>query len=539
MALSREMRLLKNKWQSGGWPKRLESIEITGLRGWHGERIDFQFPIVAICGENGSGKSTILQAAAAAYNPPGHSKTPKYFASDFFPDTAWEKVEDASIKVTVREGNLSHVTSVRKPTTRWRGNPERRERAVLHVDLSRTQPVAARIGMQSIAKPGVQEINAESFDTSMNSRLCNIMGRRYTNVKMALTDADANRRVPVATVGNLTISGFHQGAGELTMIELLGFNPPKYSLLLIDEVETSLHPRSQRRLIRDLAELCREREIQVLLTTHSPYVLEELPPEARAYIFQNGEQRQTVMGVSPDFAMTMMDEELHPDRDVYVEDERAERMLREILVAKLPDAVNRCQFIRYGAASVGHALGQMVANKRFPRPSLVFVDGDQEAKEGCIKLPGGDAPERVVFECLKEKRWGRLHERINRRYGDVADNCARAMSGPNHHEWIKEAADKLVVSGDVLWTLMCSEWTLGCLSEEDAALVIRPMRELLDLGDVPLPSTAARLLIEPAPTPSPAANQGALFGPSDLQPLSPRERNSPQRSPRRESDPFD
>ncbi len=508
MAMSREMRLLKNKWQSGGWPKRLESIEIAGVRGWAGERIDFQFPIVAVCGENGSGKSTILQAAAASYSPPPSSTTAKYFASDFFPDTAWEEIENALIKVTVREASTSYTTSVRKPSSRWRGNPERRERAVFHVDLSRTQPVAARTGMQSIAKAGVHEVEATSFDQSTNSRLCNIMGRRYGSARMALTSADSVRRVPVLTLGDKTISGFHQGAGELTMVEFLGFNPQKYSLVLIDEVETSLHPRSQRRLIRDLAELCREREIQVLLTTHSPYILEELPPEARAYIFHDGDRRQVVMGVSPDFAMTMMDEEMHPDRDIFVEDERAEQMLREILVAKLPEAVSRCQFIRYGAASVGHALGQMVASKRFPRPSLVFVDGDQVAKEGCLNLPGGDAPERVVFEGLREKQWGRLHERINRRFVDVADHCTRAMSGQNHHEWVKGAGEKLVLGGDVLWTLMCSEWTVTCLTDEAATPTVRSVRELLELGDAPPTPAAVRLVVEPPAQPS---GQGSLF----------------------------
>jgi len=68
MALSAEMRRLQNKWlTASGWPKRLEWLEIGGVRGWTGQRIDFQFPIVALVGENGSGKSTVLQAAAAVY----------------------------------------------------------------------------------------------------------------------------------------------------------------------------------------------------------------------------------------------------------------------------------------------------------------------------------------------------------------------------------------------------------------------------------------------------------------------------------------
>ncbi|HDU5257593.1 TPA: AAA family ATPase, partial [Klebsiella pneumoniae subsp. pneumoniae] len=56
------MRKLINKWKTGNsWPKRLEWLEIQGIRGWTGQRVDLQFPIVALVGENGSGKSTVLQ----------------------------------------------------------------------------------------------------------------------------------------------------------------------------------------------------------------------------------------------------------------------------------------------------------------------------------------------------------------------------------------------------------------------------------------------------------------------------------------------
>src|SRR5829696_1047812 len=115
-------------------------MEISGLRGWAGHRIEFKFPIVAIVGENGSGKSTILQAAAASYRSPGRSKRMK-FASDFFPDTPWDQIRDARITYSVREGSSSVQDSVRKPDKRWRGNPVRRERRIYYIDLSRIQPL--------------------------------------------------------------------------------------------------------------------------------------------------------------------------------------------------------------------------------------------------------------------------------------------------------------------------------------------------------------------------------------------------------------
>ena len=368
--------------------------------------------------------------------------------------------QKASIRVSVREGDRSTISSVRKPTTRWRGNPERPVRNVEYIDLTRLQPVVSRVGYQRLAKSFVKETEATAFDPSATVRLSEIMGRRYLDAKMALTDADPIRRVPVVTLGEHSISGYHQGAGELTVAELLQIDPPQYSLVLIDEIETSLHPRSQRRLVRDLAEMCRLRDLQVILTTHSPYVLAELPPDARGYIFQSG-GRRIVHGVSPDFALTMMDEEPHPECDLFVEDLRAQEMLREILVAQARHAVVRCQFIRYGASSVGKALGEMVQAKRFPRPSLVFVDGDQPKLTGCIRLPGEDAPERVVFDALMKTGWGGLAQRTGRNHSEVADACIRAMATDDHHEWVSQVANRLVLGSDVLWTLMCQEWASG------------------------------------------------------------------------------
>jgi predicted ATPase len=273
------MRLLQNKWNSSqGWPKRLDAIEIHGIRGWKGQRINFtDFPIIALVGENGAGKSTVLQAAASIYR--GAVK-PMKFASAFFPDTPWELVEKAQIKWWVREGGQMRDGSIRKESSRWRGNPDRRERHVENIDLSRIQPVSSRVGYFRLAKPQHKEVSADSFDRDRLSRLSNIMGRSYEIASMSLTDFDSTRLVPVIKHHGVRYSGFHGGAGETTMVELLKSDIPKYSLVVIDEIETSLHPRSQRRLIRDLAEICRVREVQIILSTHSPYILDELPESA-------------------------------------------------------------------------------------------------------------------------------------------------------------------------------------------------------------------------------------------------------------------
>src|SRR5262245_44561050 len=97
MPLSTEMRRLHNKWRTqSSWPKRLEWLEIHGIRGWTGQRLDFGFPITALVGENGSGKSTVLQAAAAVYKSTDNRGD--RYASDFFPDTPFERIKGATIR---------------------------------------------------------------------------------------------------------------------------------------------------------------------------------------------------------------------------------------------------------------------------------------------------------------------------------------------------------------------------------------------------------------------------------------------------------
>ena len=465
MAMSNEIRLLDRKWSGKtGWPKRLEWIEIERIRGWQGQRVEFAFPIVAIVGENGSGKSTVLQAAACVYLDEDGKET--RFASAFFPDTAWDTIRSAQIRYGYTEGDNHRSGRIRKPTTRWLGNVERPKRRTRYVDLSRIQPVSARVGYAKIAKTIHQEASANAFGVAQVQRLSEVMGREYDSAKMALSSIDDRREIVVISKGGMAYSGFHQGSGETTVAELLQVDLPKNGLVLIDEIESSLHPRAQRRLIRDLAAKCREREVQIILTTHSPYVLEELPLAARIYILETQNSKKIISGVSPQFAMTQMDDDPHPECELYVEDEAARILLSEILAAHAKELFPRCSIIPFGASSVGNALGQMVEGGRFPRPTCVFLDGDNAPAPGCVLLPGGDAPERVVFGALRERKWSELWMRIGRDVAWVTDACNTAMTFGDHHEWTRSAATNLLCGGDVLWQAMCAEWAKSIKKED-------------------------------------------------------------------------
>ena len=52
------------------------------------------------------------------------------------------------------------------------------------------------------------------------------------------------------------------------------------NLVLIDDIEQGLHPKAQRELIAQLRKILEQRpELQIALTSHSPYIVDELEPE--------------------------------------------------------------------------------------------------------------------------------------------------------------------------------------------------------------------------------------------------------------------
>ena len=192
--------------------------------------------------------------------------------------------------------------------------------------------------------------------------------------------------------------------------------------------------------------------------------------------------KTAVVGVSPEFAMTRMDDEQHPECDLYVEDNRAATLVSEMLVASDRDLLSRSKLIPYGAASVGTALGIMANQNRFPRPSLIFLDGDQAAAPGCILLPGDDAPERVVYKALQAANWPGVSERIARGPAETIDALNNAMALANHHDWVQFSADRLTLGGDILWQALASSWATKCAGADQLQTIAQLVRDALNAG---------------------------------------------------------
>jgi predicted ATPase len=476
-----EVDTIRSQFHAGQWPQFLEMVSIDGLRGWTGQSVQFNFPVVAIVGENGSGKSTLLKAATCVYDQ--EKKDKKFFPSAFFVDTHWDAISGVNFVYRVKRGQNIDSFRVSKPTKRWRDPDNPPKRNVYLLDISRTLPLDASVGYAKIARLAAAEIESNEIDDEFRARLSHVLGRTYQKARFATSDVDARRQVGLLQREWGEVSQFHQGAGEDATLDLFRTlqNVPQNALLVIDEVEASLHPRAQRRLIRFLLWLSRIKRVQIILSTHSPYVLEELPQEARVLLLPGPQGLSVVYGVSPAFALSRIDDEVYPDAYIFVEDRNAAIWLREILASspETSEILRRIEINPVGPSNVVEMLGGLGRDGKLPYKSLAITDGDHP-HGNCLKLPGDAAPERVVFNDLKARNWASLSDRFGIGAGTLFTALDDASLEPDHHKWPAMVGDQVSKSATSVWEILCTEWSKVCLDgkfrQELASAVLAAMQ---------------------------------------------------------------
>jgi predicted ATPase len=79
------------------------------------------------------------------------------------------------------------------------------------------------------------------------------------------------------------------GTGVLQAIQILSYvNLYRPQILILDEPDAHLHPSNQRKLAKILLELTEERDLQILLSTHSRHLIDELSDFGKMHWVQNG-----------------------------------------------------------------------------------------------------------------------------------------------------------------------------------------------------------------------------------------------------------
>jgi len=365
------------------------------LRGINTLDISFNFPITAIAGKNGSGKSTILALACCAYhNSKKGFKQPKrkttyYTFSDFFVQHK-EEIPPQGIEIRYRIAHdkwrksatfpdgkgLGYQARKKKKGGKWSDYANRVHKNVVFLGIERIVPHAERSQSRSYSR-AFQESVPEGWETKVKDIVGSILGKSYDQF-IRLEHSKYN--LPLVRIGDLVYSGFNMGAGENALFEIFSviYSCGSGSLIVIDEIELGLHAEAQKKFIAKLKDACGEKCVQVICTTHSREIFECLPDDARFFVESINNKTRITESISADFAFAKLGAAHGKELDIFVEDDVA----KSILLSALP-AETRTRVTVTVIGSAPAIARQLAAAyiKGEERPCLAVFDGDQEAKE--------------------------------------------------------------------------------------------------------------------------------------------------------------
>lgn len=255
-----------------------------------------------------------------------------------------------------------------------------------------------------------------------------ILGIQYTQISRTRRN---NKDYYHATVQDgANYFSISMGAGEQRVLRLLEVieKVENYSLVIIDEIDLTLHNAALMRLINYLVEKGRSRHIQFIFSSHSEALTKRKDINVR-HLFQTPEKTLCFNESNPECMECMTGEILRPI-EIYVEDILAKTIVAQ--VAKELGISKRVVIKQYGsctnafvASSGMHMLGQSLDHKLF------VLDGDacrtEEEREKQLKkyysgtepdkeqkrdevlrhisqldLPDGELPEKYINHILRE-----------------------------------------------------------------------------------------------------------------------------------------
>lgn len=384
----------------------LPKLVMKKLRGFKDEPVSFDFPVTAIIGPNGGGKTTVLGAAACAYKV---MVPRRFFAKSGVYD---DSMQDWSIEYEIVDKNLSQRDSVRRTASfknaRW--NREAPERPTLLFGVSRTVPANEKSEMLRMASGtfAVPEANIETLTVAVADAVSRILGKDVTKFRTLKRDSRGNVHLLTGnTNAGTQYSEFHFGAGESSIIRMVMEieSAPDSSLILIEEIENGLHPVATIRLVEYLILAAERKRIQVIFTTHSDEALLPLPSKA-VWVAMQDKLFQGKLDIASLRAITGT---IVKAAAVFVEDNFAKIWVEAMLRARHSSMIDHVEV--HAMAGDGIAVSANKHHNDNPATSfssVCIIDGDSsqgESKEnGVYRLPGG-MPEEAVFSDVMAA-WG-------------------------------------------------------------------------------------------------------------------------------------
>jgi predicted ATPase len=399
-----QINALLEKVEKKSYGKYVHKVILQKLRGFRGETVIFDFPVTAIVGPNGGGKTTILGAAACIYQ---EVKPRQFFAKSGKFDQSmadWSVEYELVDRVKNAKDAFKKTVSFRR--SKWDRGALNREVVVFGV--ARTVPANERAELRKCASSSFQidDKRIQKLQKEVATAVGRILGKDVSEFSHASVDSRGRVTLLAGSAGGVRYSEFHFGAGESSVIRMVMKieQLAENSLILIEEIENGLHPIATVRMVEYLIDVAQRKRSQAIFTTHSNDALLPLPPKAIWAAINN----KIVQGKLDIRALRAITGQIDAKLVIFVEDEFANTWMSAALRAYGGVAVDLIEI--HAMMGDGMAVTINRNHNLDPSakhlPSVCFIDGDSQQKESntdrVYRLPG-QTPESHVYDTVLDK----------------------------------------------------------------------------------------------------------------------------------------
>lgn len=442
----------------------LKSIQVNQFRGLENLEINFGTKISIICGKNGTAKSTILGLVAQIFSYDTNYQTGKKiqflgksgeyedyrtitgkpytsrfrehfrFSKKFDLPGSMDcdyKIYDAMLGKDINSLSLTMTnpsdrdfrTVVRGniPTEHSTNTSRNVTHPIIYLSLKRLIPLAERAKYDSKDVEYLNN-NKEEF-IKLSSK---ILGKRSNNNYTATSGTLESAVAHSDKYDHESVSVGEDNCGQI-VLALMSFkklseelkSAYKGGILLIDEVDAGLFPAAQKNLLEVIQSYAEKYNIQTIMTSHSPLIIEEVKKLSE---FPKQKNKFKVIYLSNAYGKTKLCEDYSwqqiladlkietliednknklPPINVYFEDKEASSFFNALVTSRRYTFLNKFDDINNGS---NFYISLM--NKKIPEfcfKSLVVFDADVQKADkykNAIKLPGALPPDQLMFDFL-------------------------------------------------------------------------------------------------------------------------------------------
>lgn len=212
-----------------------------------------------------------------------------------------------------------------------------------------------------------------------------ILNKHYSEITIIdhsfYSSSPARTIVVTETTGNGSTKNYSEafaGSGEFAVITLVHFISvaEHHELILLDEPEVSIHPEAQKLVLSFLKESAESKKLQIVIATHSPYLVQDLPKEAIKILYTNSQGKVEVRNSSYPIEAFYRIGALNRKIKVVVEDRCAEAVLKNAFIRQ--EIENLFEFIVPPFGAEGILTKDTVTSYFCHDTDIIFcLDGDQ------------------------------------------------------------------------------------------------------------------------------------------------------------------